>query len=53
MVLEVADFGLHFLPFSEYGNGIKLLEQKYGKNTIAIFRKWEKMEAKVSDFKNH
>ena len=32
---------------------IKLLEQKYGKNTITIFRKWEKMEAKVSDFKNH
>ena len=31
----------------------KVLEQKYGKNTIAIFRKWEKMEAKVSDFKNH
>ena len=31
----------------------KILEEKYGKNTIAIFRKWERMEAKVSNFKNH
>ena len=32
---------------------VKLLEQKYGKNTIETYRKWEKMEAKVSNFKNH
>ena len=32
---------------------VKLIEQKYGKNTTAIFRKWEKMEGKVSNFKNH
>ena len=32
---------------------VKVLEQKYGKNTIAIFRKWEKMEGRVSNFKNH
>ena len=32
---------------------VKLTEQKYGKNTTAIFRKWEKMEGKVSNFKNH
>ena len=32
---------------------VKLIEQKYGKNTTAIFRKWEKMEGKISNFKNH
>ena len=32
---------------------VKILEQKYGKNTIATYRKWEKMEGKVSVFKNH
>ena len=32
---------------------VKLIEQKYGKNTTAIFKKWEKMEGKVSNFKNH
>ena len=32
---------------------VKLIVQKYGKNTTAIFRKWEKMEGKISDFKNH
>ena len=32
---------------------MKLIEQKYGKNTTAIFRKWEKMEGRISDFKNH
>ena len=31
----------------------KVLDQKYGKNTIAIFRNWEKTEGRVSDFKNH
>ena len=34
-------------------NLIHVLEQKYGKNSIGIFRNWEKMEGKVSDFKNH
>ena len=34
-------------------NLIHILEEKYGKNTIGIFRNWEKMEGKVSDFKNH
>ena len=29
------------------------MEQKCGKNTIAIYRNWEKMKAKVSNFKNH
>ena len=32
---------------------IQELEQKYGKNSITIFRNWQKMEGKVSDFKNH
>ena len=32
---------------------VKLIEQKYGKKTTKTYRKWEKMEAKVSDFKNH
>ena len=32
---------------------IQVLEQKYGKNSITIFRNWEKMEGKVSNFKNH
>ena len=34
-------------------NIIHVLEEKYGKDSIGIFRKWEKMEGKVSDFKNH
>ena len=34
-------------------NLIHILEEKYGKNSIGIFRNWEKMEGKVSDFKNH
>ena len=34
-------------------NLIHVLEQKYGKNSIGIFRNWEKWEVKVSDFKNH
>ena len=32
---------------------INLIEQKYGKSPTTIFRKWEKMEVKISDFKNH
>ena len=32
---------------------VKILEQKYGKNTIATYRNWEKMEGKVSNLKNH
>ena len=32
---------------------IQVLEQKYGKNSIAIFKNWEKIEGKVSNFKNH
>ena len=32
---------------------VKLIEEKYGKNTTAIFRKWKKMEGKISNFKNH
>ena len=34
-------------------NIIHVLEEKYGKDSIGIFRKWEKMEGKVSNFKNH
>ena len=34
-------------------NLIHILEEKYGKNSIGIFRNWEKMEGKVSNFKNH
>ena len=34
-------------------NLIHVLEEKYGKNSIGIFRNWEKMEGKVSNFKNH
>ena len=30
-----------------------ILEEKYGKNTISIFRNWEKMEGKVSDYQSH
>ena len=32
---------------------VKILEQEYGKNAITTYRKWEKFEGKVSDFKNH
>ena len=32
---------------------IRLIEQKYGKDTIALLRKLEKMEVKISNFKNH
>ena len=32
---------------------VKLIEQKYGTNTTAILRKWEKMEGKIINFKNH
>ena len=32
---------------------VKILEQNYGKNTTATYRKWEKMEGKVSNFKSH
>ena len=32
---------------------VKLIEQKYGKDTTIIFRKLEKMEIKISNFKNH
>ena len=32
---------------------VKILEQEYGKITSAPYRRWEKMEGKVSDFKNH
>ena len=32
---------------------MKILEQEYGKNSITTYRKWEKMEGKVSNFKNH
>ena len=34
-------------------NIIHVLEKKYGKNSIGLFRNWEKMVGKVSDFKNH
>ena len=34
-------------------NLIHVLEQEYGKTSIGIFRNWEKMEGKVSNFKNH
>ena len=32
---------------------VKLLQQKYGKNAIKTFRKWEKIEVKMSDYRNH
>ena len=32
---------------------VKLIEQKYEKKTTAIYRDWEKMEGRVSNFKNH
>ena len=32
---------------------VNLIEQKYGQNTANIFRKLEKMEVKISNFKNH
>ena len=32
---------------------VKILEQKYGKNTTTTYRNWEKMKGKVSNFKNH
>ena len=32
---------------------VKILEQEYRKNAIATYRKWEKFEGKVSDYKNH
>ena len=31
----------------------KLIEQEYGKNTLTIYRKVEKMDTKISNFKNH
>ena len=31
----------------------KLLQQKYGKNAIETFRKWEKIEIKMSNYRNH
>ena len=32
---------------------IKLLQQRYGKIAIETYRKWEKIEIKMSDYKNH
>ena len=32
---------------------IKLLQQRYGKVTIETYRKWEKIEIKMSDYRNH
>ena len=32
---------------------VKILEQEYGKITSTTYRRWEKMEGKISDFKNH
>ena len=32
---------------------INIIQQKYGKITIATYRKWEKMEIKMSDYRNH
>ena len=32
---------------------IKLIQQKYGKIAIETYRKWEKTEIKMSDYRNH
>ena len=32
---------------------VKLLQQKYGKNATKTYRKWEKIEVKMSDYRNH
>ena len=32
---------------------IKLLQQRYGKITIKTYRKWEKIEIKMSNYRNH
>ena len=32
---------------------IKLIQQKYGKIAIKTYRKWEKIEIKMSDYRNH
>ena len=32
---------------------INIIQQKYGKIAIATYRKWEKMEIKMSDYRNH
>ena len=32
---------------------IKLLQQRYGKITIKTYRKWEKIEIKLNDYRNH
>ena len=32
---------------------IKLIQQRYGKIAIETYRKWEKIEIKMSDYKNH
>ena len=32
---------------------IKLLQQRYGKIAIETYRKWEKIEIKMSDYRNH
>ena len=32
---------------------IKLLQPKYGKIAIKTYRKWEKTEIKMSDYRNH
>ena len=32
---------------------IKLIQQKYGKIAIETYRKWEKIEIKMSDYRNH
>ena len=35
------------------GGLIKLLQQRYGKIAIKAYRKWEKIEIKMSDYRNH
>ena len=32
---------------------IKLIQQRYGKIAIETYRKWEKIEIKMSDYRNH
>ena len=35
------------------GGLVKLLQQKYGRNATKTFRKWEKIEIKMSNYRNH
>ena len=34
-------------------NIIEIINQEYGKEALAIFRKWEKLNMKMCDYENH